>query len=216
MFGGATILMRYHSQTLFLMLHSQIALSSEVASSACLVVWSEVPHMCRGMMPRTLICRGFTTLVPILLLLALLGWLFVESYRRLACFQALSLFLSFSHLYMHTRERACEQSYGWLLSFTTATTTTYADQYQNKTQILKWFTVRNLVNTGIAWPKAATYTGWNISWEGRALTLWSVLKGYIYFCSDSWPVLALLCVFVCYWPRYTTTRKCLLTVLAGA
>ena len=73
MFGGATILIWYHSQMLFLMLHSQIALSSEVASSACLVVWlSEVPHVCRGMMPRTLICRGFTTLVPILLLLALL------------------------------------------------------------------------------------------------------------------------------------------------
>ena len=81
MFGGATILMWYHSQTLFLMLHSQIALSSEVASSACLVVWlSEVPHMCRGMMPRTLICRGFTTLVPILLLLALLGWSRIEDW----------------------------------------------------------------------------------------------------------------------------------------
>ena len=73
--------MWYHSQTLFLMLHSQIALSSEVASSACLVVWlSEVPHMCRGMMPRTLICRGFTTLVPILLLLALLGWSRIEDW----------------------------------------------------------------------------------------------------------------------------------------
>ena len=102
--------MWYHSQMLFLMLHSQIALSSEVASSACLVVWlSEVPHMGRGMMPRTLICRGFTTLVPILLLLALLGWSRTEDWLV----SRPSLFSSaFSHLYMHTRERACEQSYG--------------------------------------------------------------------------------------------------------
>ena len=135
MFEGATILMWYHSQTLFLMLHSQIALSSEVASSACLVVWlSEVPHMCRGMMPRTLICRGFTTLVPILLLLALLGWSRIEDWLV----SRPSLFSSaFSHLYTYAHKRESLRTKLWVIIVLHYSSHNYADQYPNKTQILK-------------------------------------------------------------------------------